>query len=116
MFIRRVLAFALFALATVPCACAGLTPLKVKRNDVPPLAVTGVQRVVLLILENGSPKTAAKQDFMKLLEQNGTRLDRYFAVAHPSQNVSGCRPMSAHPALIMPIRSASFRAESKAIL
>jgi hypothetical protein len=78
-------AFALVALLGVPCACAGLTPLKVKRKPVPPLTVTGVKHIVLLILENGSPKTAAKQEFMKKLEEKGTRLDQYFAVAHPSQ-------------------------------
>jgi hypothetical protein len=83
MTIRKL--FALVALLSVPCACAGLTPLKVKRMPVPALAVTGVKHVVLVILENGSPKTAAKQEFMKMLEAKGTRLDQYFAVAHPSQ-------------------------------
>jgi hypothetical protein len=83
MTIRKL--FALVALLCIPCACAGLTPLNVKRKSVPALAVTGVKHVVLVILENGSPKTAAKQEFMKLLEENGTRLDQYFAVAHPSQ-------------------------------
>ena len=59
MTIRKL--FSLVALLCVPCACAELTPLKVKRKPVPALAVTGVKHVVLVILENGSPKTAARQ-------------------------------------------------------
>jgi hypothetical protein len=74
----------LLVLMTFP-ACAGLTPLQAPRNPVPPLDAKGVKRVMVVVLENGSPVTAARQPFMKLLERHGTRMDQYFALAHPSQ-------------------------------
>lgn len=80
---RRLAVLAL--VVAVNAGCATLTPLPGPRNQVPPLAVTGVRRVALIILENGNPELAANQPFMKLLASKGTVLTRYFAVAHPSQ-------------------------------
>jgi len=65
--------------------CATLTPLPVARNPVPPLAVTGVRRIAVIILENGNPTRAANQPFMQLLAGKGMVLTQYFGVAHPSQ-------------------------------
>ncbi|MEA2489168.1 MAG: hypothetical protein QOH21_960 [Acidobacteriota bacterium] len=80
----RLTVLPLLVLLTLP-ACAGLTPLKSPRNAVPPLDAKGVKRVMVVVLENGSPVVAAQQPFMKLLEGRGTRLDQYFGIAHPSQ-------------------------------
>lgn len=80
----RALLFPLLLMMGLP-ACAGLTPLQVPRNPVPALDAKGVRRVMVIVLENGSPVVAAQQPFMKLLESRGTRLDRYFGIAHPSQ-------------------------------
>jgi hypothetical protein len=76
-----------FVFLLVPFAadCATLTPLPVPRNAVPALHVTGVQRVVLIILENGNPTTAAAQSFMQDRAATGMIFSNYFAVAHPSQ-------------------------------
>src|SRR5258708_14723530 len=61
------------------------TPLPVPRNRVVPLAVTGVNRVVVVVLENGDPDEASRQPFMKFLAQTGMVLTSHYAVAHPSQ-------------------------------
>jgi hypothetical protein len=71
-------------LAAVSSSCATLTP-PPPRGPVGPLEAGNVRRVVVLILENGSPIEAAQQPFMRFLEQRGTRLDQYYGVAHPSQ-------------------------------
>jgi len=65
--------------------CATLTPLPQARGPVPPFDAKNVRRVVLIVLENGNPATAAKQSFLQARAAEGTVLTRYFAVAHPSQ-------------------------------
>jgi phosphatidylinositol-3-phosphatase len=61
------------------------TPLPVPRNAVPPLGETGIRHVLVLILENGNPEHAARQPFMQLLAREGMVLNRFYALAHPSQ-------------------------------
>jgi acid phosphatase len=61
------------------------TSLPVPRNAVLPFAVSGVSRVVVVVLENGDPESASNQPFMKYLAQTGMVLSSYYAVAHPSQ-------------------------------
>jgi hypothetical protein len=64
---------------------ANRTPLPVPRNPVVPFAVSGVKRVVLVVLENGDPDEASRQEFMKFLALSGMVLTSHYAVAHPSQ-------------------------------
>lgn len=64
---------------------ATLTPLPKTRDPVPPLTVTGVERVVLIVLENGNPTRAAAQRFMLDRSSEGMAFSNYFGVAHPSQ-------------------------------
>lgn len=64
---------------------ASRTPLPIPRDAVLPFAVTGVSRVVLVVLENGDPGAASRQPFMKYLANTGMVLTSYYAVAHPSQ-------------------------------
>jgi acid phosphatase len=61
------------------------TPLPVPRNAVPPLGKTGIRHVLVLILENGNPDHAAGQPFMQRLAREGMVLNRFYAMAHPSQ-------------------------------
>lgn len=65
--------------------CATLTPLPHGRGPAPPFDAKNVRRVVLIVLENGNPATAAKQSFLQARAAEGTVLTQYFAVAHPSQ-------------------------------
>jgi hypothetical protein len=81
---RASIVTAVLLLAAALCSCATLTP-PPSRNPVPPLDAKNIRRVIVLILENGSPVEAAQQPFMKFVEQRGTRLDQYYGVAHPSQ-------------------------------
>jgi hypothetical protein len=82
--LRSLIATAILAMVAVSSSCASLTP-PPPRNAVPPMNAKDVRRVLVLVLENGSPVEAAKQPFMKFLEQRGTRFDGYFGLAHPSQ-------------------------------
>jgi len=61
------------------------TPLRDARKPVPAFVNTGVKRVVLIILENGSPAEAETEPFMIDRANEGMVLSNYFAVAHPSQ-------------------------------
>ncbi|PYQ25700.1 MAG: hypothetical protein DMF56_26690 [Acidobacteria bacterium] len=61
------------------------TPLPASRNAVPEFSPVGVQRVVMIILENGNPERAESQQFMIDRAKEGMVLRQYFAVAHPSQ-------------------------------
>jgi len=93
-----VLAFAIFSFHTVPVE-AGLahllpvlihkgtiqTPLHDAKQPVAKFVNTGVKRVVLIVLENGSPDEAKNQSFMINRADEGMVLNKYFAVAHPSQ-------------------------------
>jgi phosphatidylinositol-3-phosphatase len=72
------------ALALLAASCA-LTPLPAPRAAVPPLRVSGVRRVVLIVLENGNPERAAAEPYLRDRASEGMVLARYFAVAHPSQ-------------------------------
>ena len=77
-----VLLLCVFALSA---ACATRTPLPAARNPVPPFAVSGVSRVVVIVLENGKPSKAAQQPFMQRRATEGTTFTNFFGVAHPSQ-------------------------------
>jgi hypothetical protein len=81
---RFILVMAL-ALVALTAQGATHTPLPVPRDTVLPMAVGGVTRVVLVVLENGDPDNASRQPFMKYLAQTGMVLTSYYAVAHPSQ-------------------------------
>jgi phosphoesterase family protein len=61
------------------------TPLPTPRSAVLDFGDPGVKRVVLIILENGSPEDAKGQPFMMRRASEGMLLNQYFAVAHPSQ-------------------------------
>jgi hypothetical protein len=61
------------------------TPLRDPREPVASFANPGVKRVVIIILENGSPDAAKTQPFMLDRASEGMLLNKYFAVAHPSQ-------------------------------
>jgi Phosphoesterase family len=76
---------AAIALAAFALQGATRTPLPVPRKAVPPFAVAGVRRVVVVVLENGDAQDAARQPFMKFLAETGMMLNSYYAVAHPSQ-------------------------------
>src|SRR3954470_7356241 len=71
--------------AGLSASCATLTPLPHARGPVPPFDAKNVRRVVLIVLENGNPATAAKQSFLQARAAEGMVLTQYFAVAHPSQ-------------------------------
>jgi acid phosphatase len=79
-FVAATVAFATFAVRG-----ATLTPLPIPRKAVPPFAVVGVRRVVVVVLENGDFQDAARQPFMKYLAETGMVLNSYYGVAHPSQ-------------------------------
>ena len=76
--------FTLLAMALLAASSCVTTP-PPPRGPVPPLDATNIRRVVVVVLENGSPVKAAQQPFMQFLERRGTRFDRYFGSAHPSQ-------------------------------
>jgi len=61
------------------------TRLPEEKKAVPAFTNVGVARVVLIILENGSPTEAEKQPFMIERAKVGMVLSKYFSVAHPSQ-------------------------------
>jgi len=75
----------LIAATALGANCATLTPLPHARGPVPPFDAKNVRRVVLIVLENGNPATAAKQSFLQARAGEGMVLTQYFAVAHPSQ-------------------------------
>ena len=75
----------LLLLSLLAASCATLTPLPKPRNEVPALSAAGVARVVVIVLENGDPREAERQPFMRARAAEGTVFTSYFGVAHPSQ-------------------------------
>src|SRR5258706_1932937 len=82
---KRLAVVAASALVAFVAQSATRTPLPVPRTAVLRSAVSGVSRVVMVVLKNADLGTASQQPFMKYLAGTGMVLSSYYAVAHPSQ-------------------------------